>query len=110
MNAFKIEYSWYEGEHGECWLAKEVEQEQFEADLKEAIVYASTQKYSVSCLPEYYEAIVRYLIKKKYIEISLNDDISYDIDDGGSSDRIVIALKDRRLRNKDLTHIRIKRS
>lgn len=68
---FKIEYNWYEGEHGEIFLGKYVEKEKFEKDLTKAKQFAKSligkkvkhqnylgKGYSVECLPEYYQQII----------------------------------------------------
>lgn len=95
LNIFKIEYNWYEGEHGETLLIKEVTSEEFEKDLLEAKQFAEKLKgirikegeyfgkgYRLECLPEFYGQIIWFLTEKKgYKECQLNKDISYAIDD-----------------------------
>jgi len=94
-NIFKIEYRWYEGEHEECLLIKDVDIKEFEKDLLEAKHFADKLKgikikegnylgkgYNVECLPEFYAQIIWFLIEKKgYKECYLNENISYIIDD-----------------------------
>jgi len=94
-NIFKIEYYWYEGEHEETFLGKDVNKDEFEKDLLEARNFAEKLKgveikegeyfgrgYRVECLPEFYNQIIWFLInKKEYKECQLNEDISYAIDD-----------------------------
>lgn len=96
LNIFKIEYYWYEGEHEETLLVKDVEREEFEKDLLEAKEFAERlrgikikegeylgQGYRVECLPEFYKQTIWFLIEKKgYKECQFNEDISYTIDDG----------------------------
>lgn len=95
MNIFKIEYTWYEGDCGECFLAKDVDRKYFEKDLIEARDFAESLKgieinrseylgkgYSVECLPEFFRQICWFLTEKKgYIECYINDDTPYFIDD-----------------------------
>ena len=77
FNIFKIEYHWYEGEHEETLLVKEIEPEKFEEDLMEAKKFAESligieikdydylgKGYSTECLPEFYEQILWYLTNK----------------------------------------------
>ena len=67
MNIFKIEYNWYEGEHWEILLGKDVEAKKFEEDLIKAKEFAESlmgneikegdylgKGYMVQCLPEFY--------------------------------------------------------
>ena len=44
LNVFKVEYYWYEGEHEETFLAKGVNEEDFEKDLLEAKDFAEKLK------------------------------------------------------------------
>ena len=99
-NIFKVEYYWYEGEHEEVFLAKGVNEEDFEKDLLEAKDFAEKLKgvkikegkylgkgYNIECLPEFYEQIIWFLIKKKqYKECQLNEDILYIIDDDSNKE------------------------
>lgn len=115
MNIFKIEYYWYEGEHEEILLAKDVEIEQFEKDLLEAKKFAEKLKgreikegeylgkgYRIECLPEFYEQIIFFLKEKKeYFECNFNDDISYFIDDD-SSKKINITKSEKIIKNEEL--------
>lgn len=92
---FKIEYDWYEDEHEEILLAKNIEREEFEKDLIKAKEFAESligtevkegeylgKGYSVDCLPEYYEQIVWFLtLKLGYIECYYDNKISYSIYD-----------------------------
>lgn len=94
MNIFKIEYNWYEGEHEEILLGKEVKHEEFEKDLINAKEFAESligkeieegeylgKGYRVSCLPEYYEQIIWFLTEKLgYVVCYYDSDIDYDID------------------------------
>ena len=103
MNIYNIEYDWYEGEHEDTLVAKDVKQEEFEKDIIEAKKFAESligketnrkegqyfsdligEGYAVECLPEYYKTIIWYLIEKKgYIEVSYNEHYSYDVNDDG---------------------------
>lgn len=94
MNLFKLTYTWYEGEYEEIYLGKEVGQEEFEKDLKNARDFAESligkevkeggwlgKGYKVDCLPEYYETIIWFLINKRgYVECEIVDS-EYSIDD-----------------------------
>ena len=99
MNIFKVEYSWYEGEHEETLLGKNVEREEFEKDLIKSKEFAEKligkeiregeylgKGYSVECLPQYYRQVIWFLTEKLgYVELYFDEDISYDIND--SSDK-----------------------
>jgi hypothetical protein len=119
MNLFKISYNWYEGEYEDTLLGKDVTREQFEKDLLEAKLFAISLKgihidifadsrtpwegngYSVECLPEYYGQIVWFLINKKdYIECSINENITYDVDDW--ADDILIYKSTKEINRTDL--------
>lgn len=92
---FKIGYQWYEGEHEETFLGKDVEQKEFEKDLIKAKKFAESligkkikrddylgKGYAVECLPEYYNQIVWFLINKlRYIECYIDKEITYTVDD-----------------------------
>ena len=100
LNIFKVEYYWYEGEHEECLLIKDVEIEEFEKDLSEAKNFAEKLKgigikegeylgkgYKIECLPEFYEQIIWFLTEKKeYKECKLDESISYIIDDNSNKE------------------------
>lgn len=96
MNMFEVGYTWYEDDHDETLLAKDVEREQFERDLKEAVEFAKSllnkevkfgedylgRGYAVSCLPEYYEQVIWYLTTKLgYVVVEYDDANFYLIDD-----------------------------
>ena len=95
MNIFKIEYNWYEDDHEEVLLGKNVEREEFEKDLIKAKEFAESligieikereylgKGYRVDCLPEYYSQIVWFLTEKLgYIICSYDTKITYDIND-----------------------------
>jgi len=95
MKIFKIQYDWYEGEHEETLLGKNVSSEEFEKDLIKAKEFAESligkeikegkylgKGYRVSCLPEYYEQIIWFLITKlDYIVCEYNNNIKYVVDD-----------------------------
>ena len=100
LNIFKVEYYWYEGEHEETLLIKDIKKEEFEKDLLEAKKFAEKLKgieikegeylgkgYKIECLPEFYEQIIWFLTEKKaYKECQLNEDISYIIDDDSNKE------------------------
>ena len=106
INVFKVEYYWYEGEHEETFLGKDVNKEEFEKDLLEARNFAEKLKgveikegeylgkgYTIECLPEFYGQIIWFLInKKEYKECQFNEDISYTIDD--DSNKKIGIIKD----------------
>ena len=105
FNIFKIEYSWYEGEHEETFLGKYVDCEEFENDLKEARNFAQSIRgkvfeedflgkgYSVECLPEYYDQIIWFLKeKKRYIICYFDNSIYYGVDDNSNKTDKVINL------------------
>jgi len=93
MQIFKIQYDWYEGEHNETLVAKDVEDLEFEKDILEARAFAESLKgieikdydylgkgYSVECLPQFYEQIIWFLVNKKgYLTCFYDNEISYDI-------------------------------
>jgi len=95
MNIFKIEYNWYERDHDEILLGKDVKVEEFERDLLKAKKFAESlmgkeikegkylgKGYNVQCLPEFYEQIIWFLTSKLgYIECFYNQNVDYDIDD-----------------------------
>ena len=95
MNIFKIEYNWYEGEHWEILLGKDVEAKKFEEDLIKAKEFAESlmgneikegdylgKGYMVQCLPEFYKQIVWFLTSKlNYIECDYDGDLNYEVDD-----------------------------
>ena len=91
FNIFKIEYDWYEGEHEETLLGKNIDKKKFEKDLIEAKKFAISligneikgknylgKGYSVECLPEFYEQIIWFLINKKgYIKCNFDENTGY---------------------------------
>ena len=105
FNIFKVEYNWYEGEHEEAFLGKSIEREEFEKDLIEAKDFAKSligknyknrvylgKGYSVECLPEYYEQIIRFLVENKsYVECYFDNKISYSVDDFDDGKKIHIS-------------------
>ena len=115
LNSFKLEYYWYEDEHEETILIKDVKREEFEKDLLEAKQFAEKIKgikikegkylgkgYNIECLPEFYEQIIWFLKeKKKYKECQFNVDISYIIDDD-SNKEINIAKNEKITKRTDL--------
>jgi hypothetical protein len=115
MNIFKIEYFWYEGEHEEVLLGKNIEREEFERDIIKAKEFAESimkneikecdylgKGYRVNCLPEYYEQIVWFLTEKVgYILCSFEEKINYQIDDKIAS-KITITKVTHRIDRKGL--------
>lgn len=95
FNIFKVGYHWYEGEHEETLLGKNVGRKEFEKNLSEAKDFAKGligkeikegdyrgKGYSVECLPEYYQQVIWFLTEKKgYVECEFNEDFSYNVDD-----------------------------
>ena|SRR3989338_7458439 len=116
MNIFKIEYNWYEEDHEETLLGKEVSPEEFEKDLLQAKEFAESligieinegeylgKGYRVDCLPEYYEQIIWFLIQKLgYIECCYNNTINYDVNDS-SHKKIDIIKLERKTEHHTLT-------
>src|SRR3989344_701665 len=115
MNIFKIEYNWYEEDHEETLLGKEVSPEEFEKDLLQAKEFAEGligieinegeylgKGYRVDCLPEYYEQIIWFLIQKLgYIICYIDEDIDYTVDDF-SDKKISITKSERKIERNDL--------
>lgn len=95
LNIFKISYQWYEDDHKEILLGKNISANYFEKDLIEAKKFAESligraikegiylgKGYRVDCLPEYYEQIIWFLTKKKGdIICNIDNDTEYFIDD-----------------------------
>ena len=96
LNIFKIAYQWYEGEHEETLLGKNVSEKEFEKDLTEAKNFAEGligieikegsylgKGYKVDCLPEYYDQILWFLTEKKgYMSCNRDENVTYCVDDG----------------------------
>ena len=116
FNVFKIEYDWYEGEHEESLLGKNIEREEFEKDLKEAKKFAVRligkkiidhnylgKGYNVECLPEFYRQIIWFLKNKKsYIECNFDEDITYEVDDTSGKDKITLTRSEKSVSKKEL--------
>lgn len=116
FNVFKIEYDWYEGDHEETLLCKNVEREEFEKNLIEAKNFAKSligkkvdsgdylgKGYSVECLPEYYEQIIWFLTEKKeYCECNFDEDVIYKVDDSSSGKEIQINKHEKKIEITDL--------
>ena len=95
LNIFKIAYQWYEDDHEETLLGKNVSEEEFEKDLTEAKNFAEGligieieegsylgKGYKVDCLPEYYDQILWFLTEKKgYVICNRDEDVTYFVDD-----------------------------
>lgn len=108
FNIFKIEYTWYEGEHEKTFLGKDVEQKEFEKDLIKAKEFAESligkkiedgnylgKGYAVECLPEYYEQIVGFLINNLgYIKCYIDKEITYMVDDPSDKKISLIRLEE----------------
>jgi len=108
MKIYKIKYYWYEGEMETNYVAKAVTEEQFEKDIIKAKDFAKSllgikikgfkpylgKGYSVECLPEYYEQIIWYLIKKLgYIKCEIDNYITYVVDDEVDYREKIIIIK-----------------
>ena len=95
---FKIVYDWYEGEHGEILVCKDVTSGEFEKDLLECrnIDQGKIGKgyYKVNCLPEYFEEILSQLKKKEYFELEFNEDVSYFINDDRITGEVIELTKE----------------
>ena len=108
FNIFKIEYDWYEGEHEETLLGKNIDKKKFEKDLIEAKKFAISligneieggnylgKGYSIECLPEFYEQIIWFLINKKgYIECYFDENTKYNIDDSSNKQINITKLEE----------------
>jgi len=93
FSVFEISYDWYEGEHEETLLGKNVNKKQFERDLIKAKKFAQGligkevkdynylgKGYVVGCLSEYYAQIVWYLTTKlEYIECHMDKRMNYEV-------------------------------
>ena len=115
FNIFKIEYDWYEGEHDETLIGKNVEREEFEKDLVEARDFAKSllgkkedmgdylgKGYSIECLPKYYEQIIWFLTEKKgYIICYFDEDINYSVDDN-TNHKINLTKSEKTINNTEL--------
>ena len=114
MNIFKIEYNWYEGDHEETLLGKEISPEEFEKDLFKAKEFAESligieiqeggylgKGYNVDCLPEYYGQIIWFLIEKLgYVQCYFDSDINYDVNDTSHKKINIIKLERKTERHK----------
>lgn len=104
MNIFKINFFWWE-DYGKNLLAKDVTIDEFEKDLIQAKNYAQSligfeddenaiEKYSVECLPEYYDKIIWFLTKKlNYFLCNFDKDKTYYVEEDDK--KILILRKDR---------------
>ncbi len=114
LNIFKIEYDWYEGEHGEVLLGKSVKRKEFEKDLIKAKNFAKSligkeiklgeylgKGYTVQCLLQYYNQIIWFLEKKLgYIICYLDKNICYSIEDFSENEIYVNKIEDKRKTSK----------
>jgi hypothetical protein len=110
-----IEYVWYEGDHEEILLGKNVNREEFEKDLIEAKGFALSlvgkqikegdylgKGYGVECLPEYYRQIVWFLVNRRgYFEACYDSEVSYKIEDF-SDTKIEIVRIEKTMNSKEL--------
>ncbi len=115
MKIFKIEYNWYEGEHSETLLGKNVKTDEFEKDLIKAQKFAESligkeikngeylgKGYRVTCLPEYYEQIIWFLTTKLgYIDCDFDKDIKYAVDDD-SNKKIQLSKAEKKTEWRDI--------
>lgn len=116
MNIFKIEYNWYEGEHDEILLGKNVEVEEFEKDLIKAKKFAESlmgkeikegeylgKGYRIQCLPEFYEQIIWFLTSKlNYVKCYYDYDVDYKVNDDINK-KISIIKSEKIIKNEELT-------
>lgn len=115
FNIFKIDYDWYEGEHYETLLGKEVSTDEFEKDLIEAKKFAISligkevkrdylgKGYSIECLPEFYSQIIWYLTNRlKYVSCKYDDDAAYAISDDDSKSKITVTKSEKKTERKEL--------
>lgn len=100
INGFFLEYSWYEGEHNSVLITTTRSAEEFEELLKKGIneinTYPETHKlsdarsgkkaFSVKCLPEAWDKLIRYLEKNKCQTVLVYYD-RYDVDDSDTANR-----------------------
>jgi len=72
MNAYRLNYNWYEGEHEDCLIVTKLDSEPFEQLLKAGIAEVSTYPeesmvfnipkiFTVRCLPQAYSLLKEYL-------------------------------------------------
>lgn len=122
LRIFKISYDWYEGEHDEKLLAKNVSSDVFEADLLEAKVFSESllgieikggdylgKGYAVECKPEYYEQIIWFLTEKKgYARCTADEDVEYYVDDDDYRKKIIVRKNERKIERKELKPPKIK--
>jgi len=114
-NIFKIKYVWYEGDNRTSYLAKQVNEKQFEKDILKARDFARSligkkvkgfdylgKGYSVECLPEYFEQIIWYMIEKLgYLECDIDKWVAYFVEDD-YSDEITIRKRTEEYKFKKL--------
>lgn len=117
LNIFKIFYDWFEGEHREILLAKQISIEEFENDLIKAKDFAESligmkiegyeylvKGYNVQCLPEYYNQIIWFLTEQEgYNECSVNKYIEYRIDDYSDENKITVSKKICKIETEELS-------
>ncbi len=115
MQIFKLEYDWYEGDHGEILLGKGVEKKQFEKDLLKAKEFAESligkeieggdylgKGYAVDCLPEYYQQIIWFLTSKLgYTTCNYNEGVAYHVA-GSQSRKITITQSEKNVKRTEL--------
>lgn len=119
MNIFKLQYSWYEGEHDEVLLGKDVEREAFEKDLVRAKDFAESllgkesnkfgEGYAVECRPEYYGQIVWYLTEKLgYVTCWMDKGVDYSVEDDDSpTEKISVIKSERKVERNELKSERL---
>ena len=115
MNIFKVEYNWYEDDHGEALLGKNVEREEFEKDIIKSKEFAESligkeikegeylgKGYRVPCLPEFYEQIIWFLTEQLgYTVCYFDEDTHYTIEDS-PDDKIAINRSERKIEWSEL--------
>jgi len=115
-NIFKIRYEWYEDDADTSYLAKAVNEKQFEKDVTKARDFARSllgkkikdlkpylgKGYSVECLPEFYMQIIWYLIEKLgYLECNIDKWTAYFVEDD-YSDKITIRKRTEEYKFKEV--------
>lgn len=93
LHLFKLEYSWYEGEHQSTILAAAKEQEEIEQDIRDAAnslkTYQIEEKVRIY-KSDAYQKIISILEQKGYMVCYFLSDPEYYVDDVGFIDNIKI--------------------
>ena len=118
MNVFKLNYNWYEGEHGDCLVISSLDVPEFEKLLKEGIEEVSKYQereagsdllnvppktFTVRCLPSAYDFLVEYLEEHDcQIAVPFKYASEYYVDDGNEHDTFKVQRKDTEIEWCDL--------